>query len=423
LIQLPPGGGIHVELASGSVEEFRWLDRPHSDPYRGSFAEATQEVRETFIESVRLHLKSDVRVGCALSGGIDSSAIACTMRLLLGKSGHIHAVSHIAHESAYSEERWIDLAASAANAVVHKVRPQPSDLPGDIDDLVRSQGEPISGTSLYAQYRVFAKAREAGLTVMLDGQGADELLAGYPYFKAYLARERLAEGAWVDAWRTLEGGNARGGFPPLGMPMLTARTFLPVRLSDQLGAAVGRPALPPWICLQDSDGYYREQERHRRARALGLHAALQDSMQTSLQGLLRYEDRNSMRFSIESRVPFLERKLVALLHRMPPAFLIGPSGQTKYVFREAMRGVVPNAILDRTDKVGFENDEARWLFECRPWVEVVLASAEIAAPLVDPLLLRGAWRSFVAKPTTPAARRLWATLLFLRWRQLMESVQ
>lgn len=416
--QLLPGTGLHIDLATGGVEEFRWLEPSSTRPYSGSFKQAAQAIRESFVESVRLHLKSDVRVGCALSGGIDSSAIACTMRLILGNAAHIHAVSHIANEATYSEEKWIDVAAAAAKAIVHKVRPEPGELPRDLDDLIRAQGEPIAGTSLYAQYRVFAAAQSAGLTVMLDGQGADELLAGYSYYRVYLARERLSKGDWMSAWRALRGGNARRVLPPLVVPMLAARTFLPVRLADRLGSVVGRPALPDWIRLHEADKYYREQERHRFNRTVGLQAALQDTMITSLQGLLRFEDRNSMRFSIESRVPFLERNLVELIQSMPAEYLIGPQGQTKYVFREAMRGIVPDAILDRTDKVGFENDEARWLLACRTWADEVIAASDAGSPIVDARRLHVAWQAFVERPTAPAARRLWATLLFLRWRQL-----
>ncbi len=421
--QLPPGGCLRIDVATGRAEQSQWNLAPAVSRFTGSFAQATAQVREAFIESTRLHLKSDVRVGCALSGGIDSSAVACTMRLLLGSSGEIHAVSHIASEAGYSEERWIDLAAQAARATVHKVHPLPEDLPADLDDLILSQGEPIAGTSLYAQYRVFAKARAVGLTVMLDGQGADELLAGYTYYRAYLARERISEGRLRAAWQVLRGADARGVLKALGVPMLTARTYLPTRIADSLGGFTGRPALPAWVRLLHRSEYYSVQDRHRKRRGASLQAALRDSMETSLQGLLRYEDRNSMRFSIESRVPFLERDLVALLQSMPSEFLIGPSGQTKYVFREAMRGIVPDAILDRRDKVGFENDEARWLLACRAWASEVVQRAESRTGTVDGARLKGAWQQFLSQPRAALARRLWATLLYLRWTELLGVVE
>lgn len=417
--QLLPGSILAVTLDNLLPRVDTWYRPNTRRPFRGDFGAATRMVREAFIESVRLHLKSDVQVGCALSGGIDSSAVACTMRLLLGEAGRIHAVSHVASESNLSEEKWIDMAAAAAGAKVHKVRPTPADLPRDLDDLIASQGEPIAGTSLYAQYRVFAEAHAQGLTVMLDGQGADELFAGYTYYRAYRVRELLSSGDWAAAARLLRAPASRTVHSAFGVPMLVARTFLPVTLGDRLGALVGRTAVAPWVKLPAARLYYQEQERHRKARIAGLSAALSDSRATSLQGLLRYEDRNSMRFSIESRVPFLERDFVAVVESLPPEFLIGPDGRSKFVFREAMRGIVPDAILDRTDKIGFENDESRWLLACGGWVTTVLAGAPSHDAAIDVQLLRRGWQRFLAKPSAPVARRLWASLLYLRWRQLL----
>ena len=414
--QVMPGSGLTIQVASGHVSRFRWFDDSVPPTFRGSFAQAVTDVREVFLESVRLHLKADVRVGCALSGGIDSSAVVCGMRQVLGSHGEIHAVSHIASERRLSEEHWIDCAAAAAGAVVHKVRPVPEDLPADLDDLVAAQGEPVPSTSLYAQYRVFSAARDAGLTVMLDGQGADELLAGYTHFLPHYLRDLLSMRDVVGAVRLLRGADERRTLPRLGVPMLLARHAIPVRVADRLGAFVGRPALPEWIRFPDAASYYAAQET-RRGVVPGLRGALDVSLFSSLQGLLRYEDRNSMRFSIESRVPFLERELVRLLRAMPPHYLVGPRGETKYVFREAMRGIVPDEILDRQDKIGFENDEARWLTSCRGWVDTVLAALE-DDPLLSPPLLRTAWAAFLRRPDPNLAKRLWASFLYLRWRQL-----
>jgi len=151
-----------------------------------SFDEAATRLRELFLESVQLHLRSDVPLGTALSGGIDSSSIVSAIRYLEPQA-EIHTFSFIPGENiALSEEHWVDMVGRYVGAYMHKVRPRPEELPRDLDDLILAQDEPFGSTSIYAQYRVFRSARENGIKVMLDGQGADELLAGYSRY--YVAR-------------------------------------------------------------------------------------------------------------------------------------------------------------------------------------------------------------------------------------------
>ena len=134
----------------------------------GSFDQAAERVRELFLDSVRLHLRSDVPVGAALSGGIDSSAIVAAMRAIEPEV-ELHAFSYLADDPELDEERWVDLAAGAARATVHKTRVRSCELIADLDALLAAQDEPFGGTSIYAQHRVFRSAREAGIKVMLDG--------------------------------------------------------------------------------------------------------------------------------------------------------------------------------------------------------------------------------------------------------------
>ena len=123
-------------------------------------------------------MRSDVPIGAALSGGIDSSAIVCAMRHLEPELP-IHTFSYIADDSSVDEEKWVDIVNSHINAIPHKINLSHKDLADEIEDLIKSQGEPFGSTSIYAQYRVFKLARDSGITVVLEGQGADELLAGY----------------------------------------------------------------------------------------------------------------------------------------------------------------------------------------------------------------------------------------------------
>lgn len=415
-----PGERVVVQLTDGALTRSAWYDQAEGSRYGGSFEQAVRDVREAFLESVRLHLKSDVRVGCALSGGIDSSAILCGMRHILGSGGDLHAVSHVADDTARSEERWIDLVATAAGATVHKVRPKPADLVADVDDLIATQGEPIGTTSLFAQYGVFRRARAAQLTVMLDGQGADELLAGYTHYRGLYVSELVRTGGLFKAWAQMRSPHARAATTPRAVAMLAMRGHIPTALADRLGSYLGAPGLPEWIRPPSMEAYYSAQEERRASNSKGLVAALRGSVRAGLVGLLRNEDRNSMRFSVESRVPFLEPQFVRLIQSLPSSYLFGPSGESKYVFRQAMRGIVPDAVLDRRDKIGFENDEAIWLGAAAGWATRVIESAGTRSRFVDGASLRAGWQRFVAGETV-LAPRLWATLFFLRWHEAMDA--
>jgi asparagine synthase (glutamine-hydrolysing) len=383
-------------------------------------AEASQRLRELFLESVRLHLRSDVPVGAALSGGIDSSAIVAAMRHLEPRLD-LHAFSYIADDAAVSEERWIDTAGGAARAVIHKVQPAPEELVEDLDRLVYQQDEPFGSTSIYAQDRVFRLAREAGITVMLDGQGADEMLAGYrPYLAARLA-SLLRQGRLGSAysfWQRAATVPGSGGRQRL---LLHAGSLaLPRRLKIWAMRLAGKSRMPPWL---NEKWFTREGVKARprlSAPAAGeiLRGELQQSVaETSLPMLLRYEDRNSMAYSIESRVPFLTPALVSFVLRLPEEHLISRDGTSKNVFRLAMRGLVPDTVLDRKDKVGFATPEKRWLSALAPWVDRTLEgdlAYQVPALAAGPM--RAHWQA-VREGKEPFDSRVWRWVNLIRWAE------
>ena len=375
--QLPAAHYVRIDLERiHELQPVRYWRMDPGPPLEISFPEAVARVRELFIENVRLHLRSDVPLGTALSGGIDSSSVLMVMRHLQGPNADLHAISYIADDAALSEERWIDIVGQAANATVHKVRLAPTQLIADFQHLVSRQGEPFRSTSIYAQHRVFCMAQEAGIKVMLDGQGADEMFAGYPqYYGARLAslvrRFRLPA-----ARRLLNGAQANGAPGRLQLLQLAARWLAAPSLQKALRQLVGKDLVPAWLnaswfarrgvrCAEPSLPHCQQQLR------ADLRAALEGG---SLSHLLRYEDRNSMAFSIESRVPFLTPQLAEFVTSLPEEYLISADGVRKSVFREAMRGIVPDVVLDRKEKIGFETPERKWLLALRPWVENLLQS-------------------------------------------------
>ena len=419
VLQLPAAHWMEVDLESalaGEPQQYWGIDLDQRLDV--SYPEAVAKSRELFLESVRLHLRSDVPVGAALSGGIDSSAIVAAMRAVEPKAD-VHTFSFVTDDADIGEERYADLAAKGAGATARKVRIEPGELAADLDRLVAAQDEPFGSTSIYAQYRVFRLAAEHRIKVMLDGQGADEMLAGYLGYIPARVGSMIGGGQWLKAYAFAGRASRRPGVG--GRTMLLARglrRLLPHRVQSGGKALFGRPSVPNWMnarwladrgvepAMETRSNRRREQLRERLYRTL---------TETSLPMLLRYEDRNSMAWSIESRVPFLTPALAEFHLALPEEYLISPDGVTKHVFREAMRGIVPDTILDRRDKIGFATPEKRWLQELGPWIESVLTPDRLSrVPALNASAVGREWRAVLAGQRK-FDWRVWRWVNLVRW--------
>lgn len=364
---LLPGHLLIVDLHARRVGTPQPWWAPHTVERSDlSFADATERVREQFLQNIRLHLRSDVALGAALSGGIDSSAVVCAMRHV-EPDLPINTFSYIARGSAVSEEAWIDRINWQVGAIPHKVHVTADELTRDLDDMILAQGEPFGSTSIYAQYRVFQLAKQHGVTVTLDGQGADELLAGYNGYPGQRLRSLIEQGRFGEAWEFLNQWSTwPGRNRKLGVQHLVAE-YAEGPLYDALRSLSGRSATPAWLdaAVLEERGILRRYPRQRAATTRRGRRVIDELAlsltRRGLPALLRHGDRNSMRFSVESRVPFLTLDMADLLLSLPESYLISPQGETKHVFRAAMRGIVPDDVLDRRDKIGFSTPEQEWL--------------------------------------------------------------
>jgi asparagine synthase (glutamine-hydrolysing) len=417
---LLPGHVLRFEMRTVHAAMRCWWQPIVQPVQRLSLTDAAEVLRSKFLDSVRLQLRSDVPLGAALSGGIDSSAIVCAMRYL-EPDAPINTFSYVAQGSDVSEENWVDLINTHSRAMAHKVVVQPEDLAADLDDMIAAQGEPFGSTSIYAQYRVFRLAHENGVTVMLDGQGADELLAGYNGYPAQRTRSLLDEGRWLEAlyflrqWSTWPGRSMANGVKA------TLAEYAGANLYQLLRQANGGRRCPTWLdanVLLD-EGVQLSFTRHvaplsasgrRLAGELG-----QSLVGSGLPALLRHGDRNSMRFSVESRVPFLTTDLANFLLTLPEEYLISARGETKHVFRLAMRGIVPDAVLDRRDKIGFATPERQWLLQMAPQVREWLREP-IDLPFFKQAEVLKSFDAVVAE-RKPYSWQVWRWINFTRWYQ------
>jgi len=419
VLQLPAAHYLEIELDSDRGPRPLCYWEPALEVRDDlSFEQAAEQLRALFLNSVALHLRSDVPVGSALSGGIDSSSVVMAMRYL-EPDVELHTFSYIADEDALNEEKWVDLVARAAHSHVHKVRPSPAELMADFAQLSYMQDMPSGSTSLHAQYCVFRAAQKAGIKVMLDGQGADEILGGYSYFRgarlASLVRQRRwrQAGNFIShAWR----------WPGAGGFLLfedASHYLLPRFAQGPLRKLVGKDLVPSWL---NEDWFHQHGVRpHLLWDSYHSPHVLQEKLQRELlehlPNLLRYEDRNSMAFSIESRVPFLTPELVNFVFSLPEEYIVAPDGTSKAVFRRAMRGIVPDPILDRKDKIGFATPERKLLSAVSRWIQERFdteVAAEIPAIRMD--VISREWQQ-IEQGRKPISYSVWRCLNVIEWTE------
>lgn len=362
VVQLAPAHYMVLDTATGELADpVRYWEPTVARSFDGSYQDATDTVRELFLDSVRRNLRSDVPLGIALSGGIDSSAIVGAVRHL-EPDIPIQTFSYIAPGFAQSEHEWIATVAEALGATSHTVEAGAEDLAHDLDDLIMTEGEPFGSTSIYAQYRVFRLAKERGVVVTLDGQGGDEVFAGYSGYPAPRMRSLIETGHWLAASRFAKSWGDWPGRDRRSMLVEAAGQFVPQKFRGRVIRQAPAPILDlARIGERGVDLRFPlslDEPVYGRRLASHLRTAL---TRVGLPSLLRNGDRNSMRFSIESRVPFLDRTMTEFVLGLPEEWLVGPDGTSKRILRDAVRGLIPDAIVDRRDKVGFATPERGWL--------------------------------------------------------------
>jgi len=317
--------------------------------------------RELFVKSIQRRLRSDVPVGSSLSGGLDSSSIVCFVREQLGENA-VQKTFSARFDGPKDEGKWMKIASEKAHSEHHEVFPDPEEIVKDIQQMVFHHEYPFGSPSQCAWWYVMKMAKANDVVVLLDGQGADEYLSGYPIMKNFLLMQHLFRFNF-GKFRT-----ARKGYKEL------YGTQYP--LGKMLWA---HPAL---MVLNHPKGvFYHAKNFKQRLKYETMHR---------LQELLAYADRTSMAFSLEVRLPFLFHELVEYAISLPDEQLYN-NGKTKFVLRNAIQGVVPDAIVNRYDKIGYEPPEDKWK-------QVLINEHEVLSILKSKGYKPGSstWRNYIA---------------------------
>ena len=350
---LPPASCARLDLrnpGSFTPSLHRYWTPPREPSESNGTGASFEAVRETFLDSVRIRLRSDVPVGVLLSGGLDSSSIAVAAQQAAGRGADLHLLSIVSDEPRYSEDRFIDrmVARLGSAAGTSRVRVTAERAFGLLDHVTWFDDEPVGSLSNVAHYLLMERAKELGVTVILTGQGADELLCGYLKYWGFYLQSLCQRGQGFAALRVLSDLIRQGTAIPQ-FRISEAKRYLP-RMLRPRGVDIRGPRLKEIQSSLD----------------LGLGAGgvvgrqLADLCRFSVPALLHWEDRMSMALAREIRVPYLDYRLVTMLLPLAPEWKLR-EGWSKWVFRKAMEPYLPKEITWRKDKQGFVIPQGEWL--------------------------------------------------------------
>jgi len=363
--QVPPGTAFEVDL-QGNLREWQFWSLDDVSPTAAS--DPAQAFATLFEDAVRLHMRSDVPVGVHLSGVLDSTSIICASARIRANAhavGPMAAFSYMTPE--FNESKYIADTIEQTGATIIALKTSPTRLWDLLREVLWFQDEPMHTMTPIIGYELMRLTARNGIKVILNGQGADETMAGYgDYFNAYWCT-RLQRGEVAETWREIGRYVTAHGGSQSKLFLRQCRRVVQSRLA-RMGsyrdlARWNRRRLltrHPWFTPELTRHLSQEEQVSQRS---DLNSSLAHSIyHAPLPLYLRIEDRNSMAHSVEARLPFLDYRLVSLLFGLPPEWRL--RGQwTKYVLREAMRGKIPESIRLRTDKMGFPLPSRNWFAE------------------------------------------------------------
>lgn len=375
VFKLPAACYFTMQAGSDPRINEYWKLEPTGTNSHIQFGEAKEEFRLLLSQSVSRRMRSDVPIGSSLSGGLDSSSIVCLLNEA-NSSKQFRQTTFSARFKDFGKDEgaFMEKVIEKTGAEAHFTWPDEEGFIRDFESLCYFQDEPFPSASIYAQYCVMRKAGEENVTVMLDGQGADETLAGYEYYLDTYLNGLKSSGSnrYGKELELLSANNANfkpaspGDLPVQESRSLkqlvkdTVRPLYRIVNPAKYKAVRSKPAGLLTSAFRESLGEnwkydFSAYDQHN------VKAHLWHSVKYhNLEDLLRFSDRNSMAHGREVRLPFLSTPLVEFLFTLPVEFLVH-QGWTKYILRESLQGILPAEIAWRKDKIGYEPPQKKWL--------------------------------------------------------------
>jgi len=426
LMELPPSHMLNIDLESGELDIRRYYQLEYTNnwgKYKRSEEDSyTEQLREQLREAIRIRLNSDVPVGTCLSGGIDSSILVSEVNELLNKlkleqlGGRQKTFTASYENELIDESKYAGMLVNQTGAEWHQVFPTAEQMIADFEKIVYAQDIPFLSSSTYSQYKVMELARQNGITVTLDGQGADELFGGYaPHYSSYMmnALRSMDMRSFFSGTTDMKGNFANWGmitsFP---LKFRIAKTFK--NSFFESGYKKGKPETD-YIPEEFWNTHNKRLEILFEKYSSNFNAFLSSQFQgDEFKNLMRTGDRNAMNFSIESRMPFADDiNMIETTFKIPAVYKIR-AGYSKSLLRKASVGSIPSEILRRRDKVGFATPERIWFAEVGKQLKDLLLKQEDEFVQWDNLYRD--WDTLQKDPNSTTAR-LWRFVNFAVWRK------
>ena len=405
--QLLPGEYLTIDTMSFEIKVERYWSLEKKEEFEGlQIDEAANQFKSLLSDSIKIRMRSDVPVGSCLSGGLDSASIVCLNRETLGPLENYNVFTGRFPDTKSDEWKYAREIIKATHVRSHVVTPSPVGFLAELPDFMWHNELPVGSASQYAQWCVFRLAKEEGVTVLLDGQGADELLGGYEqYFQAYLSTRRAA-----GTYNVNEEMAIRSRYPAAHLTMKQdILSRLPGGVRYHLANLFNKGSDFRFGLTPDAHDKLKKFDSNLYSRSLMLNECLrEDSFHAHLPTLLRYGDRNSMAHSREVRLPFCDHRIAELSFSLAPHILMGDA-QTKRLLRESMKGILPEAVRTRWNKQGFLPPQEEWFnTDLIDWVEEIVTSASF--------LERGFWNVSWWRAAVRRMRRGERHLAWQLWR-------
>ena len=418
IIELPAAHYLVFDIEKNTYEIKKYYTFQYQASYEPfnkiKFAQAVETIETLLVEAIALRSHAAVPIGVCLSGGIDSSAIAGITHQTKGRSFPLFTACMTG--TRHDETAWAAQVVERVGGNWHQVSPTAENLLADLQDLIFANDEPVLGAAAYNHFALMKTAKSQNCTVLLDGQGADELFGGYPPHYSIATFEALYQGDLRTAWGNMTTASHSSFANKSDILRLPAKIVAANSFDSWYKKAYKTSNAEYNLMRNDFWSVHANRlELLRNERPLQLNTLLhQQYTGAMLKLLLRTSDRNSMWHAVELRTPFADsRALAEYILQLPASYKIR-NGISKSLLREAARPYLPETIYRRTDKIGFAPPEQAWLTQLLPQIEPYLK--ESLADFIDVNSLVKNWTTIAANTPGGDTRRLWRLLNFAVWR-------
>ncbi|MEI6822587.1 MAG: asparagine synthase (glutamine-hydrolyzing) [Bacteroidota bacterium] len=431
IYELQPAHSFTIDINTGAFTINRYYQLDYNTQKTSfdeqSFVDLVNNTKKLMYEAVDIRLRSDIPIGFCLSGGLDSSSIVCMASDINKKKAvnnlgeHLTAFTATNQLKETNEEAWAEMVVDKTGANWIKASCTADDMMKELENIIYHQDIPLLSTSTYAQYKVMQAAGQSGIHILIDGQGGDELFAGYaPFFSAYYAEliQTMDLSSFINEIKNIDNS-------PTTIEVFIKSLFKS-GIDKVLATGISKKYFSQLFKGETSylNDEFLNKYQHKIKFAgdyqiTGVNKLLHYFFtQHYLKNLLRWEDRCSMAFSVESRTPFSDDiNLIEYLFSLPSAYKIH-NGWSKYLLRTAMNGVLPDAIKNRKDKMGFSTPQYLWLKEINQQMKQKIIELKGDDKLVDADKLLNDWDMIFSNPTDKRQDFAFRYMCYLIWKNL-----